>query len=84
MQEQQVRQLGPAGALPLLAYVQSQRSRTIPSARLHAMRIASEMADETALDRLRRLQEDDNSLITRFATDAITRIESKRKVDAPQ
>ncbi|MEM8671225.1 MAG: zf-HC2 domain-containing protein [Planctomycetota bacterium] len=73
-QEQQVRRLGPAGAIPLLAYVQSARSLSNRAARGQAMRIASETADETGLNRLRQLSSDEDQAIAKYAKEAIERI----------
>lgn len=74
MHEQQVRRLGPQGAIPLLAYVQSERSEQNQSARRHAMRIAAETADGSALDRLQVLQSDADPEIAALAKHAIARI----------
>jgi Putative zinc-finger len=77
MDESAIRNLGPAGAIPLLAYVQSDRSHGQPSARARAMRIAVEIADETAIPRLRELSHSANPgrEIASLAEEALRRLE---------
>ena len=74
MNEQQIRDLGPSGAIPLLAYVRSERSRSQPKTRHHAIRIASATADHTAKDWLIRLTKDDDQQVKRFAEHALARL----------
>ncbi|MCG8648824.1 MAG: anti-sigma factor, partial [Pirellulales bacterium] len=48
MHEQQIRALGPAGAIPLLAYALSAESHREPKLRYTAVRMAAEMSDHSA------------------------------------
>lgn len=79
MQEKRIRSLGPRGAIPLLAYVQSDRSRGQPAARHHAMRIAAEISDATALDRLSRLSRESDPQIAQLAQSAVKRIREEQQ-----
>jgi hypothetical protein len=74
--EKQLRDLGPPGAIPLLAYVASESSRTDANKRTRAMRIGSEMASATAKTRLERLMDDPDPTISDLARKAVKRIES--------
>ncbi len=76
LDEQQIRQLGPRGAIPLLAYVQSDRSGAQVSVRHRAMQIATELADESASSRLRQLSSDQDDTIAEHAKRALQRIEN--------
>ncbi len=73
--DHQLRALGPRGAIPLLAYVASERSRSDLSRRMHAMQLGCEMADATALGRLANLAKDDSPEIAETAIKAIERID---------
>jgi hypothetical protein len=75
LNESEIRQLGPAGAIPLLAYVQSAGSRKQIAVRRNAMRIAAEMADQTAVARLQQLRSDDDASIAELAQQAIEKLE---------
>lgn len=75
LHESEIRQLGPAGAIPLLAYVQSARSHKQIAVRRNAMRIAAEMADQTAVARLQQLCSDDDASIAELAQRAVDKLE---------
>lgn len=77
MDEQQIRALGPSGALPLLMFALSDSSKNDPDQRIQAISIASELADENAIELLEQLELDENSQISRIATDALRRIQNK-------
>lgn len=73
--ETQIRKLGPAGAIPLLAYVQSQKSHLQTNIRIRAMRMASELADESGRGRLMALTGDHDREIAAMAVQTLERIE---------
>jgi hypothetical protein len=75
LHESQIRRLGPAGAIPLLAYVQSASSHNKISIRHSAMRIATELADKSGVIRLRQLCGDEDASIAELAKAALQRIE---------
>lgn len=77
MNEAQIRQLGPPGAIPLLAYVQSDRSRELAAVRHHAMRIAAELVDQSGADRLKELSRDDDQVVANYASEALKRVETR-------
>ncbi len=70
-----IRALGAAGAIPLLAYVADSRSKEGSSgSRTRAMMIACEMADARAIPRLKELQSDTDSMIGSFASSTLQRL----------
>lgn len=73
--EDQIRQLGQAGAAPLIIYVRSSESRRRPSTRLHAMRLGSEMAAVSLLPDLLELANDEDPLVREMALAAIQRLQ---------
>jgi len=75
LKEEQIRRLGPPGAIPLLAYVQSDSSRKKIAVRRDAMRIAVDLADESAVERLRQLRGDEDPSIAQLADGALRRLE---------
>ncbi len=74
LHEQQIRSLGPPGAVPLLAYVLSDDSRQQPDLRRSAIRLATESCDAAALDLLRQLSSDEDPYVARQANEAILRL----------
>ena len=74
MNERQIQSLGPAGAIPLLAYVKSTRTDEDPTLRRRAMRIASENVDETADERLADLADDPDPVVSQLAAKALERV----------
>jgi hypothetical protein len=67
--------LGPPGAIPLLAYVESDNSKEQPVIRLSAMRMAADMADQSAIERLKRLSRDEVTAIAQLADEALRQLE---------
>jgi hypothetical protein len=78
MHEDQIRQLGPAGAIPLLAYVNSPESRQQVSLRQRAMRLASEMAAPSSLPEFEALLKDEDPIVREFANRALMRFQPSR------
>lgn len=74
LNEQQIRRLGPKGALPLLAFAKSETSPAQLRLRRTAVNIAADLADQSAIDLLQHLASDPDSLISRRANDALKRI----------
>lgn len=77
--EDQIRELGPPGAIPLLAFVRSPDSLQKPELRLRAMRMAMEQAGESALPDLEKLLGDDDPIIRKLAGRTIERLQPKAK-----
>lgn len=76
--EDQIRQLGPAGAMPLIAFVQSVESRQQPTIRVRAMEYATELATRSSLPELRSLQNDPDPTIRQMAQQAVERLQASR------
>lgn len=74
LSESQIRDLGPVGAIPLLAFVQSPRSLEQPGLRLQAMRLAAEMASVISRPDLETLQLDADPVIRNYAHGALLRL----------
>jgi len=72
--ESQIRDLGPLGALPLLAFVQSPRALEQPQLRERAMRLAADLASSSALPTLRLLEQDPDPQIQALARSAVSRL----------
>lgn len=79
MYEDQIRKLGPAGAIPLLAYVRSPESRQDPPLRRRAMELVTKMATADAVASLEDLQRDDDPIIAKLAARALTRLQPDRR-----
>ena len=75
MYENQIRKLGPAGAIPLLAYVRSPESRQDPPLRVRAMGLVTEMATTDAVISLEELVQDEDPIIAKLAARALTRLQ---------
>ncbi|MBS0204601.1 MAG: zf-HC2 domain-containing protein [Planctomycetes bacterium] len=82
--EDQIRQLGPAGAIPLLAYVRSDQSRLDPPLRARAMNLVAEMATNDSVAALEELRHDDDPIIARMATRALNRLQPERRRFPPE
>lgn len=75
LNEQQIRALGPPGALPLLAYVISDDSREQRSNRQQAMRLAAGLADRSAISLLERLIADEDEQVRKAAQATLERLQ---------
>ena len=75
LNETQIRALGPAGAIPLLAYVTEQPNDKDKFLRHTAMRLAVESADNSATALLSRLTSDNDPYIATQAQKALARIQ---------
>ena len=74
LNEQQIRQLGPHGAVPLLIYATDPLSLDQPALRRTAVRIGCELADAKAIPWLKQLKTDMDAWVASYAKNAITRI----------
>ena len=75
--EQQIRALGPRGAIPLLAYVRySAGQPSQQTTRRTAMRLALDVADATALPLLKVLSDDRNETVADLARRITERIQN--------
>lgn len=74
MYESRIRGLGPAGTIPLLAFVRSPNSLDIPEERHKAMQIISDLAPESARSDLVVLSVDIDPVVSRLAMAALTRL----------
>lgn len=81
MHERQIRALGPAGAIPLIAYVISDESRSDARSRHTAIRLGSELADERAASQLIQLIEDDDQYVAERAKAALERLERRGRTN---
>ncbi len=77
MNEQQIRKLGPAAAIPLLAYVAHESSPEHLPLRRTAMRLAADLADENTTALLASLQADPDPVITDLAKTTLARLLDK-------
>ncbi len=76
--EDQIRQLGPAGTRPLLAFVRSADSLQQPELRYAAMRIIADLAPASSRADLEHLLKDDDSVVRRFSQQALHRLQPGR------
>ncbi|QEG38366.1 zf-HC2 domain-containing protein [Roseimaritima ulvae] len=74
MNADQIRALGPRGAIPLLMYVREPSSSQQPAVRRQAMQLAAEVADDTALTMLDELLADPDPQIRRLAEATVERL----------
>lgn len=72
--EEQIRELGPAGAAPLIAYVRSPRSRDNPRHRHRAMSLISQMASIEQIAEVEALQSDEDPVVRQSAAAALHRL----------
>ena len=76
LSEQQIRRLGPRGAIPLLAYTLTETSPEQIDLRRTAIRLARDLADESSIDLLLQLKSDPDAFISRQATESLSRMEN--------
>lgn len=74
LNENQIRQLGPSGAIPLLAYVVAGSSPEQLELRRTATRLASELADQRGAEMLARLTSDPDAFIANQAKETLRRL----------
>lgn len=74
LNERQIRQLGPLGSIPLLAYAITETSPEHLMLRRTAMQLASELADQNAVTLLETLQSDPDHHIADLAKTTLARI----------
>ena len=74
LNENQIRQLGPSGAIPLLAYVVAESSPEQLELRRTATRLASELADQRGAEMLARLTSDPDAFIANQAKETLRRL----------
>ena len=74
----QIRNLGPAGTLPLIAFVRSPNSQTRPDLRRRAMEIVSDLAPASTRPDLDILATDADPEVARFARVALDRITGRK------
>jgi hypothetical protein len=73
---QEIRELGPAGTIPLLAYVRNERSRASTEMRRRAMQIIADLAPESARSDLLSLKNDEDPEVQALADRALQRLET--------
>lgn len=72
--ENQIRNLGPTGAVPLVAFVKSPRSLVEPELRHQAMRIVADLAPESTRGDLSDLAHDRDATVAQYAKHALARL----------
>jgi len=79
--ESQIRNLGSAGTLPLIAFVQSSNAADKQQLRQRAMRIVADLAPISAFTDLESLRKDPDPVVRQFAQTALRRLEPNRRLD---
>lgn len=74
LNEQQIRRLGPSGAVPLLIFATDSLATDQPELRRTAVRLGSELADAKAIGMLRKLADDPDRSVASYAKLALDRI----------
>lgn len=80
--EGQIRNLGPAGTLPLIAFVQSPNAADKRELRQRAMRIIADLAPRSVMTDLESLARDADPIVGQLAQTALRRLEPDRRFDA--
>ncbi len=75
----QIRSLGPAGTLPLIAFVRSSESLSRPGLRHRAMEIVADLAPASTTNDLQRLVADSDPHVSRLAQTALERLANSRQ-----
>jgi hypothetical protein len=78
MYDSQIRSLGPAGTIPLLAFVRSSKSLDDPELRHHAMQIIADLAPASTRSDLELLTNDRDPNVRQFARAALARLLKER------
>jgi len=73
--EEQIEQLGPAGTIPLLAYVRSSGSQAHPARRHRAMNLVLKMASRDQIEAVRELLSDPDPIVRDRAAATIRRLQ---------
>lgn len=76
MNEEQIRALGPLGAIPLLVYAESEQSSEQAELRRRAVWLASDMADARSLPWLRKLQNDSDPQLAEVVRAMVDRLKN--------
>ena len=79
MYDSQIRSLGPAGTIPLIAFVRSPKSLDNPQLRHHAMQIISDLAPASTRNDLESLAKDSDAIVSQFANVALARLSKQRR-----
>lgn len=79
LNEQQIRRLGPRGAVPLLIFATDPSSLNEPSLRRTAARLGCDLADAKAIRWLNQLETDSDADIAAYAKNAIRRVTRETK-----
>lgn len=74
MYDSQIRSLGPAGTIPLIAFVQSSESSENPDLRYQAMQIIADLAPASTRSDLESLALDNDPSVRQFARSALSRL----------
>mgnify|MGYP003473204561 CR=1 FL=1 len=78
MYDTQIRSLGPAGTIPLIAFVRAPKSLDNPQLRHHAMEIIADLAPASARRDLVSLAKDSDLTVSQFAYVALARLAKQR------
>ena len=78
MYDTQIRSLGPAGTIPLIAFVRSPKSLNDPGLRHQAMQIIADLAPASARNDLESLANDSDVTVSQFASAALERLSKQR------